>query len=241
LWSAFFVSIELPVHCLYGHILYIRILSVWFMKKIYCIVLSLLFSLASFSQAFEGEISCVKTTPSDTLFYVYTIKNESVRIDEYDKYKRATRSYIVNSNDKSLLLINQNKRVYTTIDGTVPANLQGMEVICTGNYKYIQGYKCNQWRVRNADANTEISYWLADGNFDFYMPMCAILCSIDDSFLFYNALIGKNLNGVLPLLIENRTLLRSPKSTLSVIEIKQHKVDKAVFSVAGYQKFENLR
>ncbi len=201
-----------------------------------------LVSFFSFSQPFEGEISYMKVTHSDTLFYVYTVKNNNVRIDEFDKYRRALRSYVVNTQEKSLYVINPNKNIYTAIEYTSENNdLAGFEVINTGNYKYINGYKCDQWRVRNIERNTEMSYWIAGDNFKFYSSMSNVAISIDDVFLFFKALPAAKTDGVIPFLVENRTLLRSPKSVLSNVEVKPHKIDPSVFSVSRYQKFENLR
>ena len=116
-----------------------------------------------------------------------------------------------------------------------------MRVINTGNYKYINGYKCNQWRVKNEGKNTEITYWVAGDKFNFYTPISQVATPLDDFYLFYNALPTAKLNGSMPMLIEDKTLLRATKSTLSVISIKSHPVDDSVFSVANYQKFVNLQ
>ncbi|MCQ2607211.1 MAG: DUF4412 domain-containing protein [Bacteroidales bacterium] len=183
----------------------------------------------------------MKVTHSDTLFYVYTVKDNNVRIDEYDKYKRVLRSYIVNYQNKSLMVINPNKHVYTTVESPDENKLlQNLEVVSTGNYKYINGFKCYQWRVRDMEGNTEMSYWIARDKFNFYVPTSQVAMSVDDSFLFFKPLVGPEMDGAMPLLIENRTLLRSPKSILSVIEVKQRKVDTSIFSVSKYQKFESL-
>lgn len=192
---------------------------------------------------FEGEVSYIKTSYSDTLYYVYTIKDNSVRIDEYDKYKRAMRAYIVNLEDRSVMVINPNKQVYTRLE-TFPvsdAYTQNMEVVHTGNYKYIQGYKCSQWRVKNIEENTEITYWVAGENFNFYTPMSQVAMTLEDHFLFFKALPQSKMQGVLPMLIENKTLLRAPKSTFCVTGIKSHPVDNSLFNISKYQKFENLR
>lgn len=213
------------------------------MKKIY---LSLLFSFVVsvvFSQVkFEGEVNYVKTTYSDTSYYTYIIKGDYVRINESNKYKKLVKSYIVNLQNKSILVINPNTQIYTTIDSKKVSNTsQEMRVINTGNYKYINGYKCNQWRVKNEGKNTEITYWVAGDKFNFYTPISQVATPLDDFYLFYNALPTAKLNGSMPMLIENKTLLRATKSTLSVISIKSHPVDDSVFSVANYQKFVNLQ
>lgn len=214
------------------------------MKKFYLLIISFLFAVCAFSQEqFEGEVSYVKTSFSDTLYYVYTIKDECVRIDEYDKYKRAMRAYIVNLQDKSVMVINPSKRVYTQLESfpVKDESVQNMEVIHTGNYKYINGYKCSQWRVKNHDENTEITYWIAGDNFNFYTAMSQVAMSLEDHFLFFKALPEGKMQGVMPMMIENKTLLRAPKSTFCVTEIKSHPVDKSVFDISKYQKFENLR
>ncbi|MCQ2958569.1 MAG: DUF4412 domain-containing protein [Bacteroidales bacterium] len=185
----------------------------------------------------------MKTTFSDTLYYVYTIKDDCVRIDEYDKYKRVIRAYIVNLQDKSVMLINPNKRIYTKVESFPVSEkyVQNLEVVNTGNHKYINGYYCSQWRVRNLEENMEITYWVAGENFNFYTPMSQVAMSLEDYFLFFKALPHGKMRGVMPMMIENKTLLRAPKSTLNVTQVKQHVVDTSVFNLSQYQKFENLR
>ncbi len=213
------------------------------MKKKY---LSLLFSFVAnvvFSQGkFEGEVNYVKTTYSDTSYYTYIIKGDYVRINESNKYKTLVRSYIVNLQDKSILVINPKTQIYTTIDSKKNNNSsKEIRVINTGNYKYINEYRCEQWRVKNEEENTEITYWIAGGNFNFYTPISQIAMPLDDFYLFYNALPTANLKGSMPMLIEDKTLLRATKSTLLVISIKSHPVNDSVFSVANYQKLVNLQ
>ncbi len=214
------------------------------MRKIYAFIVCFFFVVVTFAQGqFEGEVSYVKTTFSDTLYYVYTIKNDCVRIDEYDKYKRTIRAYIVNLQDKSVMIINPNKRVYTQLESFPVSNkyVQNMEVIHTGNYKYINGYKCSQWRVKNIEENTEITYWIAGDNFNFYTPMSQVAMSLEDHFLFFKALPQSKMQGVMPMMIENKTLLRASKATFCVTKINSHPVDTSVFNISQYQKFENLR
>lgn len=214
------------------------------MRKLFVLLLCCVMSLFAFSQEkFEGDVSYVKTTFSDTIYYVYTIKDDCVRIDEYNKYKRPTRAYIINLLDKSVMVINPNKKLYTQLE-TFPVKdefIQNMEVVHTGNYKYINGYKCSQWRVKNFEENTEISYWMAGDNFNFYTPMSQVAMSIEDHFLFYKALPQSKMQGVMPMLIENKTLLRAPKSTFTIMAINSHPVDASIFNLSQYQKYDNLR
>ena len=214
------------------------------MRKFYLLCVMFFYTVIALSQEhFEGEVSYVKTSFSDTLYYVYTIKDDCVRIDEYDKYKRAMKAYIVNLEDKSVMVINPNKQVYTRLESfpVTDKYTQNMQVLHTGHYKYIKGYKCSQWRVKNIEENTEITYWVTGDNFNFYTPMSQVAMTLEEHFLFFKALPQSKMRGVLPMLIENKTLLRAPKSTFSVTEIKSHPVDSSVFNISQYQKFENLR
>lgn len=212
-------------------------------KLIFCSILVFFFISVFSQEQFEGEVDYVKTSYSDTLYYVYTIKDDYIRIDEYDKYKRATSSYIVNLQDQSVMVIHPGKRLYTTLEKfpVQKDSAQNMEVVYTGNYKYINGYKCSQWRVKNYDENTEITYWMAGDNFNFYAPMSQLAMSFDHHFLFYHALPERTMQGLMPMMIEDKTLLRSHKSTSRVIGIRSHPVDPSVFSLSEYQRFENLR
>lgn len=212
------------------------------MKNLFTFLL-LFITISSFAQSqFEGEIMYIKTSYSDTLYYVYTIKDSCVRIDEYDKFNRPSRAYIVNLQDESVMIVNPNKQLYAKMEHLPQKeDSQNLEVISTGNYKYINGYKCSQWRVRNIASNSEITYWVAGENFNFYTPMSQIAMSIEDYFLFFKALPNAKMKGGMPMLIENKTLTRASKATISVIGIKPHNVDPSVFSLSQYQKFENLR
>lgn len=203
----------------------------------------LLSSITSFAQSqFEGEITYIKTSYSDTLYYVYSIKDSCVRIDEYDKFNRPSRAYIVNLQDESIMVINPNKQLYAKMESLPQIEQsQNLEVISTGNYKYINGYKCRQWRVRNIATNNEITYWMTGDNFNFYTPMSQIAMSVEDYFLFFKALPIAKMKGSMPMLIENKTLTRAPKATISVTSVKQHSIDTSIFNLSQYQKFENLR
>ena len=80
----------------------------------------LLSSITSFAQSqFEGEITYIKTSYSDTLYYVYSIKDSCVRIDEYDKFNRPSRAYIVNLQDESIMVINPNKQLYAKMESFI--------------------------------------------------------------------------------------------------------------------------
>jgi len=209
------------------------------MGKILIILVFTLVSSFSFGQNFEGEISVVKKTLSDTLYYSYSIKNDKVKVDEYDKYKRLQKSYIINTKDSSLFAINYNQKVYTkvAVDKSHTFPKSNRTVINTGVFKYINGYKCYQWRVRDFSTNTEMAYWVPENNFNFFMPMVYLWNSVEEDFGYYLSLPAK-VQGM-PLLTESRTLLRDDKGSYSVVSIDKKSIQDSEFEIpATFSFFE---
>jgi hypothetical protein len=174
------------------------------------------------------------------VIYTYSIKGNFIRIDEYDKYKRLQEYYIINVKDSTITALNPNQKLYSKIDvQRLHASKQSdYDIINTGIYKYINGYKCYQWRVRNKSQNSEITYWIASDSFDFFTPMAGISASIDDSFLFNVIRLFEGM----PMLIESRTLLRVDKATYTVTNIVRTRVDLSMFSIPNfYQNYQVSR
>lgn len=215
------------------------------MKKLLITLLFTLFGFfASFSQNFEGRIDVVKRTLSDTLYYTYSIKQKFIRIDEYDRYKRLQQYYIINIKDSTITALNPNQKLYTKVDVQPLKALKqsDYDIINTGIYKFINGYKCYQWRVRNKSQNSEISYWIASDSFDFFTPMAGISAQIEDSFLAFMSLPTNTMKGEMPMLIESRTLLRVEKANYTVTNITRTRVDISLFSIPNfYQNYQVSR
>lgn len=192
----------------------------------------LISSVFSHAQKFEGTIDMVKRTLSDTIYFSYNIKNSYIRIDEYDKYKLLQKSFILNLQDSSIFALNPHRKLYMPIERQAAmSNAIAPTVVNTGNFKYIQGYKCYQWRVRDEASNTEIAYWIAQENFDFFKPMADLWQSIETNFSFFTLLPLNAITGDMPLLTESRTLLRDEKAIYSVINIEKAIVSDAMFVI----------
>lgn len=206
------------------------------MKKVFTILIGMFFIVTAYSQKFEGRVDIVKKTLSDTLYYSYIIKDNFIRIDEYDKYKRLQKYYIINTKSNTITALNPNQKLYALLDvqKLEQNSSKDFEIINTGIYKYINGYKCYQWRVRNKSKNSEISYWIASDTFDFFTPMAGISAKIDDSFLSYMSLPTNQMKGEMPMLIESKTLLRVEKATYNVVTINKSSIDSSIFTIPNY-------
>lgn len=185
-----------------------------------------------FSQKFEGQIDLVKHSVSDTTYLKYSIKGDQIRVDEYDKYKRLQRYFIVNVIDRSVLAVNPLKKMYTSISPkniTDLKNDKDFQVIKSNNYQMINGYKCFQWRVKNINQNTEISYWVAEDNFSFFSSLIKTWDNSDKAQDFY--LLIPDVEGRMPMLMVERTLVRDEKNRIAVTNINKLKIDDSLFVV----------
>lgn len=196
-------------------------------------------SYCSFSQKFEGKIFMAYRTIYDTTFYTYNVKDEFVRIDEFDKNKKMTKALIVNLKDKSIIAINPSKKLYTTLSTKkepMTSDTPGFDVIRTTNYMTINGYKCNQWRVRNKEMNCEITYWVAVDKFAFFDDLLRLL-NMNEKSLSYFLMIPQP-PGAMPMLTVERTLMRDEKNSVAVLQVEEAKMNQSLFQVPKeYQNY----
>lgn len=188
---------------------------------------------------FEGSIFFVKFTNVDTSYFAYHVKGDMVRVDELDKKKTIMNSLLVNLKNEDMTAISPSKKMFMKLRSNpfTPNDDKGFEIIKTTNKKKIFGYDCLQWRVKNKSQNTEITYWVANDNFCFFGNLLKILNRSEKQANFF--LHIPNINCVGALQSEERTLLRDSKMKLSVIDIKNSKLENSLFQIPNnYKNFE---
>lgn len=196
------------------------------------------------SKPFEGIIFFSMEMISDTLYYTYYIKDRMVRMDEYNRCKdcKTPNNYMLfDLNKKTIAVVNPLRKMYMYIE-TKPYKErkdvdENFKIIKTNNYKKMFGYKCYQWRVRNKNENTEVSYWVAFDNFDFFIDFLKLFNRSEKHAQYF--LLIPETKGYFPLLSEERTTLREQKMTLRVINIQRKALDKTLFQIPkDYKNFE---
>lgn len=180
---------------------------------------------------FEGSITWVKQSLYDTTFYTYYISGERIRIEEKDSKKAVRMVYLINIAKEDVFIIDPTRKMYTKLNKLPTAQKDSKQFIVkkTNNYKIIKGVKCYQWRVKNIHQNAEITYWVAQKNFDFFDKMVKVLNQTDKSWEFFVNI--PHSAGYFPMLYEERTLLRDRKMQTFVIKIEQHQIDPSVFQI----------
>lgn len=209
------------------------------LKFISVVVALVGFTFSANAQSFEGVIEFKKMTPSDTTNYVYYVKGNHVRIDEIGtKSRNLEGTFLVDMDGKTMKSLNHDRKLY--MDQPTPAapSIKGTCSVKKGqNVKNIQGYKCQEYIVSNAEEGVSITYWVADGKFSFFDKLLRQLNRKDKSSVYYLQMTDvKNSFPMLSVQTDN-----SGKETvrLEVTKITKKEVDPSMFDVPkGYNKFE---
>jgi len=183
------------------------------------------------SDSFEGKIKLVEESNYNTTFYTYTIKNKQIRVDKFDQNHEIIQSMLVNLENEQMIVLSPSKKLYTyqELSRNLNTTNENFEVIKTKNTRLLNGKKCYQWRVRNVEQNTEVTYWVSESNFYFFNDFIKLLNCTEQTFTFFEKI--PNSQGFFPILTVERTLLRKIKKQISVIEINHQKVNDTTFEI----------
>lgn len=207
-----------------------------------CLLSCLFFFLQSFSasivraQRFEGSITFQKITMSDTTFNVYHIKDNMVRIDEQNNKKKLISYYLIDIEAKTIVLVDPHKSSYTNISVRYAEKSKdpNIKVSKTENQKNILGVSCSQWIVKNDKEKTQVIYWVAGGEFDFFEQLLRIQNKTEKKNLYYLQI--DNTKGFMPLEATERTLVWQVKMAMCATNIKKAKLNPSLFKIPnGYK------
>ncbi|PKP22046.1 MAG: hypothetical protein CVU05_05580 [Bacteroidetes bacterium HGW-Bacteroidetes-21] len=195
------------------------------------------------SKSFEGLIKFIQITPEDTLYYTYYIKDRMVRMDAFESknFNEQAESYMLFYLDQKMIYaFKPSRKMFVNVPpkSFIPTNDDNFRIIKSNNSKKINGYRCYQWRVRNKNQNTEVSYWVANDNFDFFDDFLK-LWNRSEKHAAYFLKVPEN-KGFFPLVSEERTTLREEKMTLKVVEIKKQTLNRTLFEIpADFKNYEH--
>ncbi len=210
------------------------------MKKLFLSCLLLGCIITTFGQSFEGIIEFRKTNLAEKTYYSYTVKLNKVRIDEKSEDgKTLIATLIVDLSSKEILALSHDRHLYMKREAKTTERIAGSpKVIRSGNHRFIGDQDCEQWRVKNESDNTEISYWVTKGNYDFFLPLLGVLGRKDKFATFYLSIPDRE--GYFPVDAVERDLQRNEKGRLEVLKITEKKVEDNLFVVpSNYMQMEN--
>lgn len=200
------------------------------------------FAQKASAQSFEGVIEFKKQSTTDTTNYVYYVKDNRVRIDEIGaKSHKVEGTFLVDMDAKTMMSLNLERKLYMVQNSTTTPVIKGNCITKKGqNVKNLQGYKCVEYTVTNQEEGVIITYWIADGKFNFFDKMLRTLNRKDKSSVYYLQLAQNNdLKGAFPMLSDQTDLTGKEQMKLEVTKITKKEIDPGMFEIPkGFNKFE---
>jgi hypothetical protein len=192
------------------------------------------------SQSFNGIIEFKMITQKDTTNNVYSVKGQKVRLDQYNKKTNVIDgSYLFDLAAKEINFLNPKRKLWGVQKSETAQVVRGECIVLKGSLtKTIAGIKCTDYIVKNAVENTVITYWIANGNYNFFAPMVKLRSGKDKQSVYYAQIKGLP-DGSMPLLSEEKQLTDGKLLTrLQVTKINTAVPDDAVLTVpSDYTKF----
>lgn len=207
-----------------------------FKKSILAVASAILVTASSFAQ-FGGEIEFTKKVGNIEVHYKYFVSGDNVRVEEItDGEIEGVQLMDLKAN--TMLAVSPERKMYMEVPNKRPATDLDVDVKKTGKTKTINGVKCEQIIVTCADKDRKIEYWVAKGDYNFFIPMLKTLNRKENQSMFYLEIPG--MEGYFPMLSTETTL--SDGQTVSVLtagKITEKKLSGDMFEVpAGFSKFE---
>lgn len=211
------------------------------MKRYFLVLLVVTSVFKSLAQGFSGTVEFRQATQKDTSLNMYWVKDNMIKLDQLAKKGTGVEgSFLINLKAANIKFISPKRKLWGNQKSEVPSPIKGVcEVISSKNTKKIAGYTCHEHIVKNTEENTMITYWITDGNFDFFLKMLKLWNRKDKQSVYYGQI--KNIPiGSMPLLSEERTISDGKLiSKLEVTKIEKNIPLTSTFIIPnGYTKFE---
>jgi len=211
------------------------------MNKIKLLVASLTLCAASVAQNFEGTIEFKMETNKDTTTNIYYVKGNDVKLDQIGrKSGKVEGSFVFDLATNQIKYVNPIRKVWGEHKSETVPTVIGTCISTKGtNTKTVQGQKCAEYIVKNTDENTEITYWIVAGKYDFFVPLVKVWNRKDKQSIYFNHI--KDLpKGSMPLLSEEKSISDGKlMSKLEVSKMTKGVIDASKLSIpAEYKKFE---
>ena len=151
---------------------------------------------------------------------------------------KAEGSFLFDLNTNKITGLNHSRKVYDNVAvNKNPAANKIDTVIKLKDTKTIQGFKCTGYTVKSAADNTQITFWLAAGNFNFFAPSVVLWNRKDKSSVYFRAI--KDTKGMFPMLSIESDMKGKEVGKLEVTKIDKKTIeDAALEAPKDYKKFE---
>ena len=189
------------------------------------------------AQSFEGTIEFTKTTGPVVTNYRYFVKEGRVRIEEISAKGIVQGIMLVDTHKKSVVALSPDRRLYMDVPNMrLPKDMKA-DLRKTGETKQIAGNNCEKWVAKSTVQDRQLTYWVAKGGFDFFLPMLETLNRKDEQAVFFMKF--DDAAGMFPMLGIEQKLDGTEVSRLEVTKVVRSEQRVALFEVPKeYTKFE---
>lgn len=199
------------------------------------IVLSLL-TIVSFAQ-FEGVIVFNKIKGKTTVKYKYYVKGDHVRIEELSDDGTVDGIQLVDLATKKNVAISPGRMLYMDVPNNRAVATAKTTVEKTKTTKTLQGQECTKWLVKNPDQDRIITYWVAEDDYNFYLPLLKTINRREKQSVYF--LSVADATGFFPMLGEEKTTAGLVISTLEVTQVTKKILKEELFKIpANYKKIQ---
>lgn len=186
---------------------------------------------------FEGIIDFVKKTGSITVNYRYYIKGDNIRIEEIAEDGSIDGIELINTKQGKMYALSPDRKMYMEVPSGKPATAAKIEVDKTKVTKKINGEDCTKWVVKCPDQDRVVNYWMAKGDYNFFVPLLKTLNRKEKLASYFLQLEGTT--GFFPIVGEETKTDGTVVGSLEVIAIDRKTLDASLFEIPkGYAKFE---
>lgn len=203
------------------------------MKKFLLFTLSLLSCAVIHAQDFEGIVEFKQQEGTSVETFVWYVKGDMVRIDEFETGSRVLKScYLINTKDSSVRYLDHKAKTSAAFRRIATAVPSAATVQETKNDKELHTYKVTESIVKVQD--TSFSYWMNSGKFGFFKPAVKLLGNQNMYFRYYWALDPKD--NSMPLLITRQNSKDEETGRYEVTRIEKRTIDANLFTVPSDYK-----
>lgn len=187
---------------------------------------------------FEGIIEFEKNVGSVNVNYRYFVKGDHIRIEEVAEDGAVEGIQLIDLSEKTMYAISPEQKLYMEAPNRRPAGEFEVEVERTGKTKEINGIKCKEIIVSSTAKDRKIIYWVAKGEYDFFIPMLVALNRKENQSLFFQKI--EEIDGFFPMLSQEYILSTNRLvSELKTTGVKSKTNEANIFEIpSDYKKFE---
>lgn len=206
------------------------------MRKLLLSVSLLAICVSGFAQ-FQGSIDFIKIKGKISVNYKYLVKGENVRIEEYGDDNTLDGIQLVNTSTGNIYALSPDRKMYMEAKNKRPQRTANIQVEKTKTTKTIAGKTCKKWIVTNKEQDRKIVYWVAKGDYSFFIPLLKAMNRAEKSSVYWLMIEGNA--GYFPLLAEEYNTDGVLISKLETSDLKAKTLDKKTFEIpSDYKKFE---